>query len=246
MKNFLPAIRFLFLIGFGLLFASATPASDNLSAQIRLESSAATATLTGDTAWTLDKTGSLAGDSVTWEITATQVATVSGQLVLSGQMTVTNAGSGAATIGNIIANLQTRVGNKWAPRSSDIADATDGDDADTAYLHAAASSEHQAMFVENAASGRLEFMDATNNTMFSLVPQVLIGPGETVPLLFSASFDNNLLGLVLADPRRQLHHRQFLNHHSVFEKRRQNEGGYASSSARCLVIASIGVKEKQK
>jgi hypothetical protein len=41
-------------------------------------------------------------------------------------------------------------------------------------------------------------MDATNNTMFSLVPQVLIGSGETRTLLFSASFDNNDAALQLA------------------------------------------------
>ena len=36
------------------------------------------------------------------------------------------------------------------------------------------------------ASGSLNFMDATNNTLFSLVPQQMIGAGQTRTLLFTA------------------------------------------------------------
>ncbi len=164
-------------------------------ASIALVGSDATVTLTSDTAWNLSKTGSVSGNTVTWTITATEIATVPGQLVVQGQMTVTNSGSGAATIGNILVNLQTRQGNKWNTVSSDVADATNGDAATTAHIHAAASSENQSTFSENGASGHLEFMDATDNTVFSLVPEKLIGPGETVSLLFQATFDNNTLHL---------------------------------------------------
>lgn len=167
------------------------------SANISLIDASATLTQTGDTAWTLDKSGSLSGNTVSWNITATEVSTTSGILVFHGQMTVFNYGSGPATIGNIVVNLQKRISNKWVTVSSDVADATQGDAATTALIHKAASSENKSSFSENGASGALEFMDATNNTLFSLVPQVLIGAGETRTLLFSASFNNNNAALNL-------------------------------------------------
>jgi len=96
-----------------------------------------------------------------------------------------------------VVNLQKRVSNKWVTKSSDIANATQGDDATTADIHKAASSENKSSFTENAASGSLEFMDATNNTLFSLVPQVLVGAGTSKTLLFSAEFNNNNAALNL-------------------------------------------------
>jgi hypothetical protein len=160
-------------------------------------SAGATVVQTGDVGWTLDKTGSLSGTTVTWTLTATQIATTSGHLLIQGQMTVTNTGSGPATIGNIVVNLQKRSGNTWVTKSSDVADATNGDAATTANIHKAASSENKASFTENGASGSLNFMDATNNTIFSLVPQVMIGAGQSRALLFSAEFDNNNAALQL-------------------------------------------------
>lgn len=131
----------------------------------------ATLSQTSETEWTLEKTGEVdtASATVTWEIEATPVATVAGQLVVNGQMTARNSGAGDATIGNIVANLQTRQGSKWVTRSSDVADATDGDAATTAQIYAAASSEGLGTFSENSASGPLLFMDASANTIFSLV-----------------------------------------------------------------------------
>lgn len=160
------------------------------TADLGLTGSATGVSLTGDAEWSLSKTGSLSGTTATWNITATKTATVSGQLLVHGHMTVTNTGSGPATIGNIIVNLQTRQGNSWITKSSNIADATQGDAATNANVHKAASSENKATFSENAASGTLNFTDATNYTPFSLVPQQLIGAGETQTLLFTAQFDN--------------------------------------------------------
>jgi hypothetical protein len=165
------------------------------TASISLSSSSAAVTLTSDAQWTLSKTGSLSGNTVTWNITATKTATVSGQLVVQGQLTVTNNGSGPATIGNIVANLQTKSGGTWKTVSSDVANATLGDDATTAKIHSAASSEGKSSFTENSASGKLEFMDATNNTVFSLVPEVSINPGQSRTLLFQAQYNNNILHL---------------------------------------------------
>jgi len=157
--------------------------------------SSASVTQTGDTAWTLEKSGSLSGNTVTWNITANSTPVASGQLSIQGHMTVFNFGSGPATIGNIVVNLQKRVGSKWVTQSSNIADATNGDAATSASIHAAASSEKKSTFSENSASGELNFMDATNNTIFSLVPQVSIEAGQSRSLLFQASFDNEVLNL---------------------------------------------------
>jgi hypothetical protein len=132
---------------------------------------------------------------VTWNITALKTATVSGQLLIQGELTVKNSGSGLATIGNIVVNLQARRNNRWKSVSVDVANASLGDAATTALIHKQASSENLGKFVENQASGKLEFMDADDNTVFSLSPQKTIGAGETTTLLFQASFDNTNLNI---------------------------------------------------
>ncbi|HUS28053.1 MAG TPA: hypothetical protein VMZ53_06075 [Kofleriaceae bacterium] len=172
------------------------------TASINVNSSSVAVTLTSDAQWSLTKTGSVSGNTVTWNVTATKTATVSGQLVVQGHLNVTNSGSGPATLGNIVVNLQTRVSNTWKSASADVANGTLGDAATTAKIHAAASSENKSSFTENAASGKLEFMDATNNTVFSLIPEVTINAGQTRSLLFQATFDNNVLHLATGTPIR--------------------------------------------
>jgi hypothetical protein len=166
-------------------------------AAVNLKSSSAHMTLTSDTAWSLEKHGTVdtTNQTVTWTITATQGSTTSGILIVNGAMTVKNTGSGGATIGNIVVNLQTRSGNTWVTKSSDIADATNDDAATTAKVVSLASSEGKSSFTENAASGHLIFMDAATNSAFALVPQVTIAPGATKTLLFTATYDNNVLSL---------------------------------------------------
>ena len=192
----------------GLLLApvSSSVAANALGARasVSLVKSSVTLTQTSDTAWTLSKSGTqnTTNSTVTWTVTATEGATTHGQLVLNGTMTVENNGLAGATIGNIVANLQTKSGSQWVSRSSDIADATTGDAATTAHIVAAASSEGHATFTENAASGPLQFTDAHTNTLFSLVPEVTLPPGGTLTLLFSASFDNTVLHLVDGTPAR--------------------------------------------
>ena len=154
-------------------------------------------TLTSDTAWTLSKTGSVntTAKTVTWNVTATKGTTTTGQLVVNGTFRVSNTGTGGATIGNIVVNLQTKSGSTWVTRSSVVADATQDDAATTVKISPSASSEGKSTFTENAASGQLIFMDAKTNSIFSLVPQVTIPAGATRTLLFTASYDNNVLML---------------------------------------------------
>ena len=166
-------------------------------ASIDLKHASASMKLTSSTAWTLSKQGSVnpSTQTVSWTVTATKGATTTGLLIVYGSMTVRNNGNGGATIGNIVVNLQTRSGNTWVSKSADVADATQDDAATTAKIVSTASSENKSSFTENAASGQLSFMDAQTNTMFALVPQVTIAPGSERKLLFTATFNNNVLAL---------------------------------------------------
>lgn len=154
-------------------------------------------TLTSDTEWTLAKQGTVdeANGTVSWTVTATEGTTTTGLLAVYGTLTVKNHGWGGATIGNIVVNLQTRVHHNWVSRSVDIADATQDDAATFARVVPSANSEHRSTFTENAASGQLVFMDGQTNSVFSLVPQVTIPGHSSRTLKFTATFDNNVLGL---------------------------------------------------
>lgn len=142
-----------------------------------------------DTTWTLTKTGSLdtSAKTVTWTIQATPSATTANHLVVSGTMRVKNTGNAGATIGNVVVSLQTN-NHGWKTASADVADATTGDAATVA-------NTADGTVTEDSASGSVQLTDAQNNSVFSLVPEVVVAPGHTVALHFSASFDNNVLHL---------------------------------------------------
>lgn len=152
---------------------------------------------TGDSSWTLTKTAAVdpTAKTVTWNIAVTKGSTSGGHLVVDGFLDVINLGTGPATLGNIVVNLQAKQNNHWVTISSDVADATQGDAATTAHVVGADTTEGLSSFTENAASGSLSFLDRRFNTIFSLVPEFLLGSGDHLPLLFSASYDNNLLHL---------------------------------------------------
>lgn len=173
-------------------------------AGLSLVSSNAAITQSSNTEWTLTKTGSIdaSNSAVSWQVSATPKTTVAGWLMINGVITVANSGAGGGTLGNVVVNLQIKSGNKWVTRSSVIADATHDDAATVALISPSASSENLGSFSENAASGMLRFTDATNNSAFALSPQVTIPPGATVTLLFSASFNNNILALPLGTATR--------------------------------------------
>jgi len=153
MKNFKAHIFFLFVAFACIASLISVKTAFAGTAALSLSESSAAMTQTSDTEWTLEKTGEAdtANSTVTWNITATEGATVGGLLVINGQMTITNKGSEDATIGNIVVNLQTKSGSSWITRSSDIADATDGDAAITANVVRFASSESRSSFTENPA-----------------------------------------------------------------------------------------------
>jgi hypothetical protein len=166
---------------------------------------------------------SLTGDgTITWTVTATKGATTDNFITVNGFITVKNTGTADATIGNIVVNLQKpRTGPNtgacrnvpWVSAAADVATASAGDAATSANIVAAASSEvpgcnaaqgannytvsgAKGTFSETlGVSGALEFTDADSNTVFSLSPEKTLAPGAQINLLYSAKFDNTVLGL---------------------------------------------------
>ncbi len=165
-------------------------------ASLNLKNSTAVLHQENGVSWALDKTGSIdANDVVTYTISALEGAVSSNFLRTDGYFTLYNSGSGSATIGNIVVNLQRKSGSNWHTVSSVIANATSGNSATSANICPAASSEDKSSFSDNSASGTLQFMDAKNNTVFSLTPKKTIPGGGTESLLFQASFNNTVLAI---------------------------------------------------
>jgi hypothetical protein len=179
---------------------------------------------TSNTSWTLTKTGSVdtAQQTVTWTIKTTRGATVGGNLVVDGDLNLTNIGNGPASLGNIVVNLQvhqtdhhhhgwgwgwggyhghgghgfhTGDHDEWTTVASDVANATLDINATSANVVASENTERQGTFTTGPGSGKLFFLDRATNSVFSLVPEVSLPPFSQTPLLFSASFDNNVLAI---------------------------------------------------
>ncbi len=102
----------------------------------------------------------------------------------------------------------------WVSAAANVATANSSDAATSANIVAAASTEvvacnalqgpsnyavsgAQGTFTETAGSGTLEFKlgNGNNTTAFSLQPEPTLAPGESIDLLYSATFDNSVLGL---------------------------------------------------
>jgi hypothetical protein len=138
--------------------------------------------------------------------------TIGNKIAASGTVRITNGGSAPATIGNVVVNLQRRVRTKWISVAAAVADATNGDAATSAKILASASQEDPDLnapptgpgnytvsglvgtFTETAGSGSLKFFDTSNNPV-SLVPQIVIQPGQTLNLRYNAGFNNTVLNI---------------------------------------------------
>ena len=204
-------------------FLSNRPASaaGTPQASITLSNSDAQYCYTHNNVWTLDKsvTGNTIANgagTVTWTVTATKDSSAAPTFTVQGGLTVTNTGSAPATIGNIVVNLQKPNSPKrgsnapYVSVAADVADATNGDAAASAKIVAAGSQENpttnalwgtnnytvsgaQGMFTVTAGSGTLGFTDASDNSVFSLVPQPVIPVGQSITLLYHASFNTSVL-----------------------------------------------------
>jgi len=201
-------------------FAAAKPPSAG-QASITLSDCNAELCHANNTNWSLTKSPSsqsitLPDDppTITWTVAATRGGTSANYLTVDGVLTVTNTGTANATIGNIVINLQKKIVNtsNWVSVAADIADATSGNAATAGNIVASASAESASVnaafgppnytvsgargtFVETAGSGALEFTDAGSNTIFSLSPQLSLAPGAAITLLYTAQFNNTVLGL---------------------------------------------------
>ncbi len=171
--------------------------------------------------WNVDKEGALDSTTINWTVADTKSGPVP-TITVNGFVSVTNTGSANATIGNIVVNLQHRCSATsktitWGSLSVDVADATNGDGGNPVpgpfgydLIVAAASQEGTSSckgsdystpstgigkFTENAGSGSLSFTNADSNTVFSLVPEVSLTPGQTVNLFYQANFNASALSL---------------------------------------------------
>lgn len=182
-----------------------------------------------NTEWSLGKTGQLTANRVTWTVAPAKGEESHAILTFDGNLTVTNTGSANATIGNIVVNLQRKSGKNQVTAASVVADATAGDAAVTANICSGASSEKLSRFAENGASGLLEFRDEVSNTVFSLVPQKALAPGQTVVLGYAAKYDATMLGIYEGEIVRLEAIVSF-----------GNAGGRGGSGAVCLNVDSNG------
>ncbi|XWV25567.1 Ig family protein [Tupanvirus deep ocean] len=127
---------------------------------------------------------------IIWNIDATKSVdpNIRPLLYVNGFLSICNSGEGPAYIGNIVVNLQTRVGRNWVTYSSDIADTTNGNNATSARICSSGSSEGKSIFTKNAFSGTINFTDASNNTLFNVVPQFVLDANQCTNLFYTASF----------------------------------------------------------
>ncbi len=176
--------------------------SPALAAGLTVSGASASLTWSTGPTWSLSKTGALTGSVVTWTIVATEGPVAPGALVVYGTLPLSNEGEAPAPIGNLVVNLQRRAGNAWVTVASDIADATAGDAATSALIHAPASSERKGTFTETAASGPLKLTDPATGADVSLTAPIVLGPGVVQTLAFQAAFDAVALGLAPGMPLR--------------------------------------------
>jgi hypothetical protein len=175
-----------------------------------------------DTQWSIAKNGGLSSGTVNWTVTVTKQSVSDQFIQIEGFMFVHNVGTGPASLGNIVINLQRPCGSNWVSAAADIADATNGAVATFANIVAKATTENPALnspssscvgpgnyvitslpgqvhnegtFFTTPGSGTVDFTNAVNNSVFSLMPQFTIKANGQLVLFYSATFDNTVLGL---------------------------------------------------
>ncbi|MBI3929332.1 MAG: hypothetical protein HY319_27545 [Armatimonadetes bacterium] len=169
------------------------PPSKVPQASLSLASASTTLGHKAEKGWSLEKTGARAENTVSWSVAAREERTGPPEIVLSGYLKITNSGEGPAPLGNLVINLQRRQGKRWVTVSSQVADATLGEAATSAKVVPAACSEGSGVVYENNATGRLRLMDAERNSLFCLSRRGLLPGGESLGLLYSAVFKNDVL-----------------------------------------------------
>jgi hypothetical protein len=206
-----------------LMVELASAVAAHAQANITLSGAGATGALATNTNWSIAKNGGFASGTASWTVGTTKVS-VSDQIIqVDGEFVISNTGTGPATLGNIIVNLQRPCGTVWVSAAVDVADATFGQAATYGNFVSTASFENLARnnpssscegpgnyvitttidgkavnegtFFTTGASGTVEFFNASNNSVFSLVPEFSLGAGTSKRLFYTATFDNTILGI---------------------------------------------------
>ena len=207
------------LIALQLGWAAAALAQAN----IMLSNAGVTGALATNTNWSIAKNGGFASGTASWTVGVTKVS-VSDQIIqVDGQFTITNTGTGPAPLGNIIINLQRPCGTVWVSAAIDVADATFGQAATYGNFISTASAEKiarnqpssschgpgnyvvtttvdghavtEGTFFTTGGSGTVDFISASDNSVFSLVPEFSLAAGTSKRLFYTATFDNTILGI---------------------------------------------------
>lgn len=181
-------------------------------ANVLVEDSGQAVYYRNETEWKLTNYVSLEGQIATWAITLQRKATSPDMLAVHGFIRIKNTGNLAGPLGNVVVNLQRRVGVDWVSAAANCADATHGDAATSARFVLGSTRENAGLnttlgpsnfvadgstgtFVETPGSGTLNIWNAEGNAVFSMVPQVPLQPGQSVTLLYTAEFDNTVLAI---------------------------------------------------
>jgi hypothetical protein len=192
-------------------------------ANIALGNAGVTGALATNTNWSIAKNGGFASGTVSWTVGVTKVSVSDQVIQVDGQFIIFNTGTGPAKLGNIIVNLQRPCGLVWVSAAIDVADATFGQAATYGNFISTASVEKVARnqpssscegpgnyvvttsvaghavsegtFFTTGVSGTVDFISASDNSVFSLVPTFSLAAGTSKRLFYTATFKNTILGI---------------------------------------------------
>ena len=199
-------------------FAWATLA--RAQADIDLGNTSAIGVFTTNTDWSIAKNGGFANGTASWTVGVTKISVSNQTVEVFGRIAIQNTGTGPAKLGNIIVNLQRPcpAANVFVSEAVDVADATFGQAA--TYGNFVSSASHESLkynkpgslcagpgnyelstppdptvdktgtLYTTAASGTVDFINAADNSVFSLVPEFKLRAGQLIRLFYTATFDN--------------------------------------------------------
>ncbi len=186
-------LRYLLVL---VLFFGATFARAVVVGLFRIDGQATLASYS-NTPWALQKTGSFVPSTnpsvgnVNWTVTVTKGASTS-SLTAYGYFEVYNNGMTPVPVQNVAIVLRTPDGGLV---SADVADSVNGDAATQVPVDPAFTASGESVIPENAASDTLLLRDSSNGPLLLNSPQIVVAPGQTVRVYYTANFKGNVLAL---------------------------------------------------